>query len=111
MVASLNNSKEALRSFAFCDDFEFSLKSVILNIGFWASITQLLELLEPIHKLQKMSKDNYATISYVYPRWTQIESHLKKIANSNSPFAADVKAYLETKPTNGIKLNEIDKRN
>jgi hAT family C-terminal dimerisation region len=87
------------------------LKSVILNIGFWAAITQLLELLEPIHTLQKMSEDNHATISYVYPRWTQLESHLKKIANSNSLFAADVKAYLETKPVDGIKLNKIDKRN
>jgi hypothetical protein len=58
-----------------------------------------------------MSEDNHATISYVYPRWTQLESHLKKIANSNSSFAADVKAYLETKPVDSIKLNKIDKRN
>jgi hypothetical protein len=34
MVTSLNNSKEALCSFAFCEDVDFSLKSVILNIGF-----------------------------------------------------------------------------
>ena len=58
-----------------------------------------------------MSEDNHATISYVYLQWTQLESHLKKIANSNSSFAADVKAYLETKPVDGIKLNKIDKRN
>jgi len=58
-----------------------------------------------------MSKDNYATISYVYPQWTQLESHLKKIAISNSSFAADIKAYLETKPIDDIKLNKIDKRN
>jgi len=58
-----------------------------------------------------MSEDDYATISYVYPRWTQLESHLKKIANSNSSFAVDVKAYLDTKPVGGINLNKIDKRN
>jgi hypothetical protein len=68
-----------------------------------------LELLEPIYTLQKMSEDNQATIGYVYLRWLKVKAHLKKIANSKSQFAADVKSYLETKPVVGQK--GIDKRN
>lgn len=111
MVKCLEDSKEALRSFAFREDVEFPFKSILLDIGFWLAITQLLELLEPIHSLQKMSKDNKATISYVYPRWTRLELHLKKIANSNNMFAIDIKNYLTTIPVNGIKLTGIDKKN
>lgn len=69
----------------------------------------ILELLEPIHTLQKMLEDNQATIGYVYPRWLKVEAHLKKIANSKSQFAADVKSYLETKPVASQK--GIDKKN
>jgi hypothetical protein len=48
-----------------------------------------------------MSEDNQATISYVYLRWQKVKAHLKKVANSISPFAADVQSYLQTKPTPG----------
>jgi len=78
---------------------------------FWASITQLIELLELIHTLQIMSEDNKATISYVYPRWMKLEAHLKKIANSKSCFATDVKEYLETVPTKSVKLTKLEKKN
>jgi hypothetical protein len=68
LVKSLDDSKEALRSFAYRDDIDFSHKVLLLDLTFWAAITELIKLLEPIHNLQKMSKDNKATISYVYPR-------------------------------------------
>jgi hypothetical protein len=41
-----------------------------------------------------MLEDNKATISHVYPRWQKVELYLKKIANSQSMFAVDVKSYL-----------------
>jgi hypothetical protein len=55
----------------------------------------LLELLELIHKKQKMSEANKANICYVYARWNEVESHLKDKANSGGVFAADLKTYLE----------------
>jgi hypothetical protein len=58
-----------------------------------------------------MSEDNKATISYVYPRWLKLEAHLKKIANSRSSFAIDVKAYLETVPVSSVKLTKLEKKN
>jgi hypothetical protein len=58
-----------------------------------------------------MSEGNKATISYVYLRWIKLEAHLKKIANSNSYFALDVKAYLETVPVNGVPLTMLEKEN
>jgi len=58
-----------------------------------------------------MLEDNQATISYVYPRWLKLEEHLKRIANSKSLFAADVKSYLTTVPVSSIKLTGIDKKN
>lgn len=111
LVKSLDDCKEALRSFAYRDDIEFSLSSVLLGIEFWAAITQLIELLELIHELQKMLEGNKATISYVYLRWIKLKAHLKRIANSNNYFALDVKAYLETVPVNGVPLTKLKKKN
>jgi hypothetical protein len=103
--------KEALCSFAFCDDVDFSLKPVLLRYSFWAAITELLELLEPIYTVQKMSEDNKATIGYVYSRWIAVEAYLQKFANSNCFIAADIKSYLETTPSDNIQLTGIDKKN
>ena len=111
MLKSVNNSKEALRNFAYCNNIDDSYKHFLLEPGFWAALTQLLELLGPIHNLQKMSEDNHATVSYVYPRWLKLEEHLKRTANSKSLFAADVKSYLTTIPIEGIKLTGINKKN
>ena len=62
--------------------------------------------------MQKALEDNYATISYVYPRWIKLEAHLKKIASSNSLFASDIKAYLETVAIpSSLKLNKLEKKN
>jgi hypothetical protein len=62
MAKSLDDSKEALRNFAYRDGVEFSSKYLLLDPLFWAALMQLLELFEPIHSLQKMSEDNKATI-------------------------------------------------
>jgi len=94
LLKSINDSKEALRSFAFRDDADHQLKAILTQHTFWAAITELLELFKPIHEAQKMSEDNKATISYVYSRWSLIEEHLKSFANSSSFFAADVRSYL-----------------
>lgn len=84
----------------------------LLEIGFWGLITALLDLLKPIHEMQKALEDNHATISYVYPRWIKLEAHLKKIASSNGLFALDIKAYLETVAIlGGPKLNKLEKKN
>jgi hypothetical protein len=111
LVKSLEDCKEALYSFVYCKDIDYYLKSVLLEIEFWAGIIQLLELLEPIYTLQKMSEDNKATISYVYPRWIKLEAYLKKIANSKSAFATDVKSYLETVSVDSILLTKLEKKN
>jgi len=58
-----------------------------------------------------MSEDNKATISYVYPRWIKLKAHLKKIANSKSYFATDVKDYLNTVLINGVKPTKLEKKN
>jgi hypothetical protein len=110
LVKSLDNCKEALRSFAYREDTKFNRNSTLLSIGFWATITQLLELLRPIHELQKMLEDNKATISYVYPRWMKLEAHLIKIANSNSSYAADVKRYLTPVVVEGETPASYEKR-
>jgi hypothetical protein len=62
------NSKQALREFADQPDIDFVPKANLQHSTFWFTIQELLELLEPIHKAQKMSEDNKANISYVYQR-------------------------------------------
>ena len=95
MVKSLNNSKEALRMFAIRDEVQFPYKNQLQVHEFWAAISDLLQLLQPIHKVQKMSEANRANISYVYPWWMEIELHLQQIANSKNSFAVDVRGYLD----------------
>jgi len=111
LLKSLDDSKEALRSFAFRDDVDSISQSILLQHSFWAAVTELLELFKPIHEAQKMSEDNKATISYVYSRWIAIENHLKSFANSSSLFATDVRSYLETTPLNKSQLTSINKKN
>jgi hypothetical protein len=56
MLKSVNDSREALRNFAYRDDIDNSYKYLLLEPGLWAALTQLLELLEPIYNLQKGQK-------------------------------------------------------
>jgi hypothetical protein len=39
LVKSLDNTKEALRSFAYRNDVESISKATLLDLGFWAAIT------------------------------------------------------------------------
>jgi hypothetical protein len=105
MVKSLNDSKEALRTFAIRDEVQFPYKSQLQDQEFWAATSDLLQLLKPIHRVQKMSEANRANISYVYPRWMEIELHLHQIANSKNAFAADIHGYL-----NGIDKKSWTRR-
>jgi hypothetical protein len=41
----------------------------------------------------------------------KLEAHLKKIANSKSIFATDVKSYLEAVPVDGTPLTKLKKKN
>jgi hypothetical protein len=86
------------------------LKSALLEHGFWATVTELLELFKPIHKIQKMLESNKATIGYVFQYWIDVESHLKKMAaNSKIQFSPDVgvpskQAYHEPTETELLEL-------
>jgi hypothetical protein len=51
MVKSLNDSKEALRMFAIRDEVQFPYKNQLQVYEFWAAIFDLLQLLQPIHKV------------------------------------------------------------
>ena len=95
LAKSLENFKEALRSFTFCEDIEFKYKEQLTSLEFQGHITKLLKLLELIYKKQKMSEANRANICYVYAQWNEVELHLKEKANKSSVFAADLKIYLE----------------
>jgi len=77
MLQSLINTKEALQEFADRLDVDFPLKTNLQLSSFWFAIQELLDLLELIHKAQKMSEDNKANISYVYQRWLDLELHLQ----------------------------------
>ena len=111
LLKSLNDSKAALREYADRNDIEFAFKHQLQRGDFWFWISELLDLFEPIHRVQTMSEANRANISYVYQRWAEVELHLKKIANSNSLYATDVKVYFNTVFTNSVKLEGIDKKN
>jgi Protein of unknown function (DUF 659) len=110
MLQSLERTKEALREFAFRHDVDIKFKDKVIQHQWWAYNTDLLAILEPIHKLQKMSEANKANIGYVYPRWLQIELHLINIANSPNLFAADIREYLDEVGTEMKGNREVEKK-
>jgi hypothetical protein len=62
MLQSVMDTKEALREFADRHDVDFLLKTNLQLLSFWFAIQEPLDLLEPVHKAQKMSEDNKANI-------------------------------------------------
>jgi hypothetical protein len=76
MLQLLINSKEALQEFADQPDINFAPKSNLQLSTFWFAVQELLNILKPIYKAQKMSKDNKANISYVYQKWINLKAHL-----------------------------------
>jgi hypothetical protein len=57
-----------------------TLSSTILDAGFWRDLSELTEILKPIHKAQKMSESNSSTLAKVMPRWQQLEKELERLA-------------------------------
>ena len=62
MLQSLKRTKEALREFVFRHDVDIKFKDKVIQHQWWAYNTDLLAILEPIHKLQKISEANKANI-------------------------------------------------
>lgn len=108
---SQSNTHDALREFADRSDVEFAQKSTLQQAGFWFGLQELLDLFNPLHEAQKKSEDNKANIGYVYQRWNEIEAHLQSYSTRDTQFAADVKQYLNIKPSPDVKLTGIDKKN
>jgi len=110
MLKSLDNSKDALRDFAFQKDVEIKYKHQLVKHEWWARISDLLEILHLIHELQVMLESNRANISQVYPHWLQIELHLTAIANSPNYFALDIQEYLNEVGTEKIGNRTVEKK-
>jgi hypothetical protein len=94
LLKAVEDSKLALRQLALADETGFLHGDIVLDSQFWVQLLDLLDVLEPIHKLQVMSEDNRATLNYVFERWTAIQSKLLTIARSNNCFAKDIEAFI-----------------
>jgi hypothetical protein len=66
MLQSIMNTKEALQELGDRYNVDFLQKLNLQLSSFYFSIQELLNLLKPIYKAQKMSKDNKANFGYVY---------------------------------------------
>jgi hypothetical protein len=95
MAQSLENSRQALQQFAVHPEVSFEYTTSLLDYSFWGQLTELLELLQPIHEAQVILEDNKSTLAYVYQQWINITAHLQKIRDSSSSFAAPIKSFLE----------------
>ena len=57
-----------------------------------------------------MLESNKSNISYVYPRWLQVELHLENIANLPNVFAIDIREYLDEVGTEIKGNREVEKK-
>ena len=65
-LESIAKSEEALKAYALHPNATPKLKGLILQEGFWSSITTLQAFLRPLHEYQKMSESNASTLNKVY---------------------------------------------
>lgn len=78
-------SKEVLRPNAFDQSNNFQLKknkplkpikSYLIDPEFWSSLNDLITIMRPIYKAQKMSKANNAIVDKVYNCWLNLQNHI-----------------------------------
>jgi hypothetical protein len=60
--------RQALINLAFQDESSFQLQAIVTDHGFWIQLSELVSLLEPLHKAQKMLEDNKLTLAHVFER-------------------------------------------
>lgn len=82
-------AKQALQCFALDKDVVFQIKKDtppnpitiwLVDSNFWASLDDFINILHPIQKAKKSSKQNGATADLVYSQWLNIQKHLNQQA-------------------------------
>src|SRR5579862_9287753 len=85
LFQSLLQNKEALRQFIYLHHnvvlSQNAERFINLTI-FWAEIESMVELLEPIDTLLRMSESNNAHLRMVVSRWKSILEHLSQVKNN-----------------------------
>lgn len=101
-MESVAKSKEALRAYAFDPSANFQpkkdkplnpIKSYLLDPEFWSGLDDLITIMRPIHKAQKISKANNATVDQVYSCWLNLQNHINQSA-AFSQFERNLHEYL-----------------
>jgi hypothetical protein len=57
---------------------------LILSLLFWAQLTELEEIISPIHERQKQAETDRSHVGYVRGRWDEIWLHLKRCEKVSS---------------------------
>lgn len=88
LVVSVLKNKQALFAWLLDSRVEVgkkkgdnTLRPTIVDQDFQTKLAELAEILELIHKAQKRSESNDATLAHVVPYWLQLEHDLKAQAN------------------------------
>jgi hypothetical protein len=96
MLKSLEDSSYALKVFAEDSRVDFADGIAIIRQNvFWDKLRELLQLLRPIHEVQRASESNRATLAFVFERWLTIQSHLSTFAQVGEHFGPLVKEFVE----------------
>lgn len=85
LFQSLLRNKEALQQFTYIHNdvvLSQNAEQLINSTIFWAEIESMVELLEPIDTLLRMSESNDAHLGMVVSRWKSILGHLSQVKNN-----------------------------
>ena len=58
---------------------ENNLSSIIIDYTFWADLSSIEQIIQPIHEAQKISESDRSTLSKVVPRWLKLEVELHQL--------------------------------
>lgn len=86
LFKSILRNKEALRQFTYeypAVKLPYDAVSYINSTIFWVELEGIVELLEPIDEILRMSESGAAHLGMVLDRWLSILSHLKRMQRSH----------------------------
>ena len=96
MLQSIHRSQEALRAWADEDESndKKGISKIVLDPTFRFRLEDLLHIIEPVHKAQKISESQKSTILWVSERWLDLRIELRKRAK-RTQFEKEIGEYLD----------------
>ena len=84
--------------------------NLLHDISFWNQLKDLIETIQPVNEVIKMSKSNWAQLKQIVLHWEEIVKQLKAIVRSINCFADLIQTYLNAALKNREWTKHVSKQ-